>query len=68
MKVNVIRRMEVVIVIVLFINVRWSRSSGSNTVGAAMVKGSVTDNCQSRGRQRKLAITMPMTMPMGIRA
>ena len=68
MKVNVIRRTEVVIVIVLFIKVRWSRSLEMITVGATMVNGRVTVRLTSGPIMRKFPMTKIRRRVKGMQA
>ena len=57
MKVNVMRRIEVVIMIVLFIKVRDFCSFASYKVGATMVNGRVTERFVSGPIMKKFPMT-----------
>ena len=72
MKVKVTRRIDVVTVIVHFINVRLALSVDSLTVGAAMLSGRVivrrilSDFVLTR-RKKKMGMTMTRTRLIGMR-
>ena len=69
MKVNVMRRIEFVIMIVLFIKVRHFCFVASNKVGATIVNGRVTKRSLSSGPiMRKFPMTKKRRRVKGMKA
>ena len=64
---KVMRRTKVVMVIVLFINVRSLLSLESAKIGAAMAKKRVTVNFVPGPRERKLQMAKTIMKPRGTR-
>ena len=68
MKVNVMRRIEVVVMIVLFIKVRHCCSLALFKVGAIMVNGRVTKRFVSGPIMRKFTMTKMRRSVKGMKA